>query len=162
MKQSLRFLLTFVVFPFLFFSTSFAQNNTEPSRDSLQVVIATKKFVDVFANLKWDEFISFFSDDATCFFPAYRMQPQRAASKEELAKTFKLLFENARKQKTEPPYLTIEPKEIKIQMTGEVAIVTFHLNSASNFGRRTIVFKKQNENWLIIHMHASTLDIVNN
>lgn len=124
--------------------------------DSSRVAATVDDFVDAFRNLEWEKFISFFADDATCFFPAYRMQPQRADNKEELGKTFKILFESARKQKTEPPYLVIEPKNIKIQMAGDVAIVTFHLNT---LGRRTIVFKKQKEKWLIIHMHASNLEI---
>jgi hypothetical protein len=68
---------------------------------------------------------------------------------------FRAVFEGARKQKSSSPYLSIQPKEMKIQMLGEVGIVTFHLEDPGLFGRRTVVFHKRGGRWLIVHLHAS-------
>jgi hypothetical protein len=71
------------------------------------------------------------------------------------------VFENARKQKTTPPYIDIQPKDLKIQMLGSVAVVSFLLNDPDLLGRRTIVFKKDNSKWKIVHLHASGINTSN-
>ena len=69
---------------------------------------------------------------------------------------FKNVFDNARKQRSSPPYLRIDPEDLEIQMLKkDVAIVTFHLDDPGLFGRRTVVFQKRKGKWLIVHLHAS-------
>ena len=57
-----------------------------------------------------------------------------------------------------PPYLNIQPKELKIQMLGDAAAVaTFHLGRGKTLGMRTLVFQRQQGAWLIAHIHASSI-----
>ena len=55
-----------------------------------------------------------------------------------------------------PPYMTLEPADLMIQVFGDVAVVTFHLEGA-RLGRRTIVMAKQDDAWKIVHLHASNV-----
>jgi hypothetical protein len=44
-----------------------------------------------------------------------------------------------------------------VQMLGSVAVVTFHLGGGDSASQRTLVFQKQKGEWLITHLHASSV-----
>ncbi|GAB2812128.1 hypothetical protein GCM10027043_09550 [Ferruginibacter profundus] len=127
----------------------------ESKADSAAVIKTMNEFVHVFNYLEWEKFMTFFDDAATAFFPPSTKTPARADNKAAIGIIFKKVFENAKGQKTAPPYLDIVPEDLKIQLTGNIAIVTFHLKDPDMLGRRTIVLQKKNDQWLIIHLHAS-------
>ena len=147
--------LIFLFSMFAGFQSS-AQNSTNNIySDSIAVVQKINEFVDAFSNLKWEKFTACFADNATAFFPPSAKFPYRANNKNEIEKIFSAVFANAKKQKHSAPYIIIQPKDVKIQMFNDVAIVTFLLNDVSMLGRRTIVMEKINNDWLIVHLHAS-------
>ncbi len=117
---------------------------------------AVDAFIEAFNNLDWEKFRLGFTDDATVFFP-FPQVPRRANGRAEVEAVFKRFFDAARKQKPSPPYLNIEPKDVKIQRLTDAAIVTFHLEGDDAVGRRTVVFQKQGERWLIAHLSASSV-----
>jgi ketosteroid isomerase-like protein len=95
-----------------------------------------------------------FSDDATVFYP--RRFPQRSNGRAEFEKSFKVVFDQIRGGKTRPPYMDLQPKDMKIQVFGTVAIATFHLDDRIGFlNRRTLVLNKTKAGWKIVHLHAS-------
>lgn len=147
MKQHLYLLLICCTCTF----KSFAQS----SPDSAEVRQTMNAFVDAFSNLKWEKFTTFFADDATAFFPPSAKIPYRANNKQEVLNIFKKVFENAQKQNPAAPHIPIEPLDMMIQLAGTTAIVTFTLKDPNLFGRRTIVLIKDNDRWLILHLHAS-------
>jgi ketosteroid isomerase-like protein len=107
----------------------------------VQVREALAKFVDAFDNLDWETFRLAFDDEATVFYP--RAFPERANGRAEFEKTFKVVFQQIRSGKTTAPYMDIQPKDMKLQMFGDVAIATFHLDDRAGFlNRRTIVLAK--------------------
>ena len=167
MNHTLRHSLFFSLF-IIIFSVSFSvygqvqKHQSDPGSDSIAVVQTIHEFVDAFSILNWQKFTEFFSDDATAFFPPSAKSPFRANNKVEIENIFKRVFENARKQKSAPPYIDIQPNDLKIQIVGEVAIVTFVLNDPDLFGRRTIILRKINDKWFIIHLHASGVIIPKN
>ncbi len=62
-----------------------------------------------------------------------------------------------------PPYIDIQPKDLRIQVFGNTAIATFHLDDRDGAGllnRRTIVLNKTEAGWKIVHLHASEVAIV--
>ena len=125
-----------------------------PDRQDREVREALAKFVTAFDNLEWDAFRGSFADDATVFYP--RAFPDRANGRAEFEKTFKVVFAQIRGNKTMPPYMDIQPRELKIQMLGDVAIATFHLDDRPGFiNRRTIILRKTSGGWKIVHLHAS-------
>ena len=156
------FILFLAVAPLKFSPPSARCQSTAQSRtpaanpDSLAVQRAAEAFIEAFNNLEWERFRRSFSDDATVFFP-FSQVPRRANGRAEVEAVFKLFFDELRKRKPGPPYQNIVPKEIKIQMLGDAAVVTFHLGGDDPVGRRTLVYQKQKGEWLITHLHASSV-----
>jgi ketosteroid isomerase-like protein len=111
-------------------------------------------FIQAFDNLEWNRFCAAFSDDATVFYP--REFPNRANGRQEYEKTFQKVFDRIRAGRTQGPYMDIQPRDLRLQIAGEVAIATFHLDDRPGFlNRRTMVLQKQPSGWKIIHLHAS-------
>jgi ketosteroid isomerase-like protein len=58
--------------------------------------------------------------------------------------------------------MDIQPKDMRIQIFGDIAIATFHLDDRAGFlNRRTVVLHKTGEGWKIVHLHASEVPITN-
>jgi ketosteroid isomerase-like protein len=127
---------------------------TNPPQPQSDVQDALTNFFHAFENLDWETFRLAFSDDATVFYP--RGFPERADGRAEFEKTFKVVFDQIRGSKTQAPYMTIQPREMRVQSFGNVAIATFHLDDRVGFlNRRTIVLNKTKAGWKIVHLHAS-------
>lgn len=125
-----------------------------PVSKEREVREALTKFVDAFENLDWEKFRLSFDDNATVFYP--RAFPERANGRAEFEKNFKAGFEQIRGQKRTPPYLKIEPRDLKIQIYDDMAIVTFHLDDRPGvLNRRTIALHESSAGWRIVHLHAS-------
>ena len=139
---------------YLFPQRTSAQNPVH-TFDSTEVVTTIDDFVSVFSNLEWDKFTTFFAEDATAFFLPSAKFPYRANNKTEIEKVFKAFFDTIKAQKANPPYLTIKPIDLKIQIFSSTAVVTFMLDDLNLLGRRTFILEKQNGKWLIVHLHAS-------
>jgi|SRR5215469_5850822 len=144
---------------FLFVSLSlFAQRKTVSPESEVRDALA--KFVDAFDNLDWESFRSAFDDNATVFYP--RAFPERASGRKEFEKTFNVVFQQIRGAKTSAPYMDIQPKDMRIQIFGDIAIATFHLDDRAGFlNRRTVVLHKTRAGWKIVHLHASEVPITN-
>ncbi|HKD84614.1 MAG TPA: nuclear transport factor 2 family protein [Terriglobales bacterium] len=124
--------------------------------DGLQQALTD--FIRAFDNLDWDRFRASFADDATVFYP--RSFPERADGRAEYEKTFKVFFERIRDGKSSPPYMDIQPKELKIQRLNDVAIVTFQLEDRPGMlNRRTLVWQRTASGWKIVHLHASEVTV---
>jgi ketosteroid isomerase-like protein len=134
-----------------------AKNPSEPvSDDGLQKALTN--FIQAFDNLDWERFRAAFADDATVFYP--RAYPTRVEGRAEYEKIFRLVFEQIRMGKSAPPYMDIQPRDLKIQRFDDVAIVTFHLDDRPRvLNRRTIVLKKTDHGWKIVHLHASEVEL---
>ena len=115
-------------------------------------------FIQAFDNLDWERFRASFADDATVFYP--REFPHRADGRQEFEKTFEKVFDRIRAGRTQGPYMDIQPRDLELQIAGDVAIATFHLDDRPGFlNRRTIVLRKQTLGWKIIPLHASEVSI---
>ena len=134
-------------------SSAWAENPGEKEvRDTLA------KFIVAFDNLDWEQFRSFFADDATVFYP--RAVAERAAGRPALEANFKKVFDGIRGTQSHPPYMHIEPRDLQLQMFGDIAVVTFHLDDRPGMlNRRTIVLQKTASGWKIVHLHASEVAV---
>jgi ketosteroid isomerase-like protein len=134
----------------------FAQ--AKPDNAELQVREALARFVQAFDDLDWETFRSAFDDNATVFYP--RAFPERANGRAEFERTFKTVFEQIRSGKAAAPYMNIQPRQLKLQVFGNVAIATFHLDDKVGFvNRRTVVLNKNETGWKIVHLHASEVSV---
>jgi ketosteroid isomerase-like protein len=131
---------------------------SKSARERQEVRDALASFVVAFDDLDWETFRLAFSDDATVFYP--RAFPERANGRAEFEKTFKVVFDQIRGNKAKSPYMDLQPKDMRIQTFGNVAIATFHLDDRAGFlNRRTIVLNKTDHGWKIVHLHASEVSV---
>src|SRR5262249_40752384 len=85
--------------------------------------LALSRFVRAFDDLDWNKFRLAFDDNATVFYP--RGFPELATGRAEFERTFRTVFEQIRAGRDHAPYMDIQPKHLKIQLFGDVAIATF-------------------------------------
>ena len=69
----------------------------------------------------------------------------------------KQVINSIRESGKQPPFMKLEPKDLKITMLKEAAIVTFHLENGKSLSRRTIVLAKNDDTWKIVHIHPSNV-----
>jgi ketosteroid isomerase-like protein len=151
MIPRLALVLSLLVVPSVCTQAQTASNEVEV-RETLS------RFVRAFDDLDWETFRLAFDDDATVFYP--RAFPERATGRAEFEKTFRTVFAQIRGSQTSAPYMDIQPREMKIQLFGNLAIATFHLDDRPGFvNRRTIVLNRTEHGWKIVHLHASEVSI---
>lgn len=135
----------------------FAQPKPVPGDADVREALA--RFIRAFDDLDWEHFRLAFDDNATVFYP--RAMPQLANGRSEFEKAFKAVFQHIRGSKIAAPYMDIQPKDLRIQLFGDIAITTFHLDDRPGFlNRRTIVLHKTEMGWKIVHLHASEVSVI--
>jgi ketosteroid isomerase-like protein len=131
-----------------------SSTQTQPGLADMEVRAALAKFVHAFDDLDWEGFRLAFDDSATVFYP--RAFPERANGRAEFENNFKMVFQQIRGAKTVTPFMDIRPMDMRIQIFGDIAIATFHLDDRAGFlNRRTIALSKSIASWKIVHLHAS-------
>lgn len=108
-------------------------------------------FLFAFSNLQLSDMLNYFDKDATAFFPI-RHEHQRLCGITEIRKAFSHVIENIRNAGLHQISLVAE--DVDLMVFGEVALVTFHIRD-DELSRRTLVLEKKNEEWQIVHLHAS-------
>ena len=116
------------------------------------------EFISAFDNLEWDKFRNSFTDDATVFYP--RGAANRADGRAQYEAHFRLVFEQIRAGRTSGPYMDLQPRDLRVEIIGNAAIVTFQLDDRPGFvNRRTLVLRKAEGVWKIAHLHASEVAV---
>lgn len=129
----------------------------QPAQNSAaEIEQVMKAFLVPFSNQDVPEFMTFFAADAVVFFPNAGFALTRVEGKADIARTFEKVFTPGRPA---PPggRPLIQPQDLKVQRFDDSAIVTFHLGSNTNRGRRTFVLRRIDSSWRIVHLHASTI-----
>lgn len=114
---------------------------------------AIQAFVSAFNALDRARFDALFAEDVTLFFPSAPFPVRRIEGKEATLLWFGRFFDSLRKRGVSPG---IEPKDLKVQDYGDVAIATFHLGGGETVSRRTVVLRRKQGRWTIAHLHASS------
>ena len=92
---------------------------------------------------------------ATFSFAVLVGHPHRIEGRSAIVAAFQEIFGDFPARMSGPPYLTIDPRDVEVQVERESAVVTFHLGDSPPFSRRTLVFARRGERWSITHLHAS-------
>ena len=124
--------------------------------DEVERVI--KDFLVPFSNRNISEFIEYFADDATAFFPSIAgpagFPTRRVEGRAAIAREFEAAY-----QRVGPAAggrgTIIQPTDLKVQRFNDFAVVTFHLGTEAMRGRRTFVLRQVDARWKIVHLHAS-------
>lgn len=115
-------------------------------------------FLAAFERLEWDKFRSYFAEDACVIHPSPEI-PARICGYAEVEASFQKVFEQIRQSSSGPVFMELRPERLNIQMLGaDAAITSFELSNDQRFGRRTLVWQKQETGaWKIVHLHASSM-----
>jgi ketosteroid isomerase-like protein len=108
-------------------------------------------FLDAFSNLQLNDMLNYFDKDATAFFPI-KHEHKRLNGKKEIREVFSRVLGKIKNAGLSQISLVAE--DVDLMVFGEVALVTFHIRD-DELSRRTLVLEKKNEEWLIVHLHAS-------
>jgi len=124
---------------------------------------ALRDFLGAFENLCLPSFMAAFAEDATVFFPFAKV-PLRANGAQEIEKIFAEVFESRRsREMSGPPYLNLDPADLRIVIDGSLALVSFHLHDSDDdqrtLCRRTLVWMDDGVRWRILHLHASNIAV---
>jgi ketosteroid isomerase-like protein len=131
-----------------------AQPQTGKEEDLAVATVRT--FVRANEQSDLDLIMSTFDEGATLFNPVGD-RPYRLSGKAQIRQAFSEVFS----RRSGP--ITITPRDVSVQMFGEMAIVTAHLREVPpqpirdpiSFARRTFVLRRVGDQWLIVHHHAS-------
>lgn len=134
-------------------SGAIAAPEARPNAHAASPEAAVQAFVAAFNALDRTRFDALFAEDVTLFFPSAPFPVRRVEGKEATLLWFGRFFDSLRKRGAGPG---IEPKDLKLQNYGDVAIATFHLGGGESVSRRTVVLRRQRGRWAIAHLHASS------
>lgn len=130
------------------------------STDSAAVAAVVHQFLQAFSNLDWEAFRATWAAHPSAFFPMDSM-PELANGRPEVEAGFEYVFTRARLALARrPPNLPppmIKPRDLRITVYGDAALVTFMLGAPNGrIGRRTLLLVKEGKEWKIAHLHGST------
>ena len=91
-----------------------------------------------------------FTEDATMFFPM-NAQPLRLNGRSEIAAAFASLFGPSYRGGMPPP------SDLRVQRSGDTAVVTFQTVNPNVTSRRTLVLRREGGRWRIAHLHGSNV-----
>jgi ketosteroid isomerase-like protein len=129
----------------LLFASACASSRTGTAEDAM------RGWMDALNSLNEARVVDAFADDATAFFPT--AQAERVDGKIGIVAVFRAYFE-ANTKKT-----NIVPEDLRVQQSGDFAVVTFNVHNPSATSRRTFVWRRSALGWRILHMHASNTPI---
>ncbi|WP_052471231.1 YybH family protein [Winogradskyella sp. PG-2] len=140
-------------------------NSTQQDIDEEKEVVNTlNKFLRAFENGDFETMEALMTNDAYIF-------PRAIMSNDSLGPIdnvnyrrmngldpqMKQVINSIRESGKQPPFMKLEPKDLKITILKEAAIVTFHLENGKSLSRRTIVLGENNDTWKIVHIHPSNV-----
>jgi ketosteroid isomerase-like protein len=108
-------------------------------------------FLLAFSRLDINGMMACFEDDATSFFPVSH-HIVMLNGKSEIRDAFDKVLSRIRASGQKS--IKLEPEDVKSQIFGDTAIVTFHIRDG-DLSRRTLVLRRKEGRWLIQHLHAS-------
>lgn len=125
-----------------------------PATGEAAVREAMNGFMEALNALDVDRMAGFFADDITAFVPL--AQADRVDGKPAVVEIFRKYVEATRKTTARTH---IVPEDLKVDASGDLAIVTFNVRNEGSVFRRTFVFKSRDGRWLIVHFHASNFQL---
>jgi hypothetical protein len=139
-------------------------DQVRPADEQQEVRAALTRFIQAFENGDLDLMEAAFADNAVTFPLAKMSNEVRSQIRTSdyrrvrgLDPQMRQLIARWREGSTDPPYKTIEPKDLEVQMFTDAALVTFHLENGKSLARRTFVLSKEGGCWKIVHLHASNV-----
>lgn len=115
---------------------------------------AMSGFMDALNALDTDRMSSYFTEDITAFVPLAKAE--YVDGRPAVTAVFRAFVE---KVKPAISALHLVPEDERVEVSGDLAVVTFQIREQAPkiTRRRTFVFRRTQGRWLISHFHASDL-----
>ena len=127
-----------------------------PATEPTTPEAAASSFVEAFKAMDEARFDSFFAPNVTMFFPDGPFPKERVEGREPVLAAFHAFFKRVKDRGRST--LNITPLDQRVDRFGEIAVISFRLDSADAVGRRSLVMRRSGGLWRIEHFHASTID----
>jgi ketosteroid isomerase-like protein len=113
---------------------------------------AMASFMDALNALDVARMDAAFTDDVTAFVPL--AQPDEAVGRAAVTRIFRTFADRTRATTAR---LNLVPEDEQVEASATLAVVTFQIHETSPriTRRRTFVFRRVGDTWLISHFHAS-------
>ena len=163
MKKIETLIIISALFSISIFQTS-CNSTGQDIDDTKEVMAALDNFLRAFENGNFEAMEASMTFDAYIF-PRAIMSNDMTKPIENtnykriqgLDPQMKQVINSIRESGKQPPFMKLEPKDLKITILKEAAIVTFHLENGKSLSRRTIVLSKSDDTWKIVHIHPSNV-----
>jgi len=110
------------------------------------------EFLGALNALEVDRINACLTEDVTAFVPT--VQAQRISGKAAVARVFRDYVDATKKTVT---HTNIVPEGTLVDVSGDIAVVTFSVRNPASVARRTFLFRREGGAWRISHFHASNL-----
>jgi ketosteroid isomerase-like protein len=142
--------LCFALLVCLAAACSTATTPISKSADEAAVRAAMNGSMEALNALDADALAAYFADNITAFVPL--AQADRVEGREAVTKIFRNFMTRT---KATTSRLNIVPEDMEVQVSGNLGVVTFNVREKDVTRRRTFVFVRSGDRWLIRHFHAS-------
>jgi ketosteroid isomerase-like protein len=116
-----------------------------------------RAFVAALNHADVDAVTNLLDPEATAFLPLDSAAAE-VVGRESIRNTFGTFFRDLRQNSLGPEYMHLVPKSVHIQRAGGgVAIVTFDAGAGPVTSRRTLVIRRTQAGWRILHFHGSNI-----
>jgi alkylation response protein AidB-like acyl-CoA dehydrogenase len=123
------------------------------SDDASEILAAANYFLRVFDDLDWDRFVACWSSNPTAFFPG---DDVRLDGRAAVLARFRIMFDQLRPHTTGPPYLRLQPRDLRVDRYGDAGLVTFTLGDTTGPAPlRSLFFVREADGWKLAHVHAT-------
>jgi uncharacterized protein (TIGR02246 family) len=141
-----------VLFALLAAACSTSAPPVSKAADEVAVRAAMNGFMDALNALDADRMSSFFAEDITFFVPL--AQADRVEGREAITRIFRNFVART---KPATARLNIVPEDVEVLVSGDIGVASFNVREKSPevTRRRTFVFVRHGDRWLIRHSHAS-------
>jgi len=120
------------------------------SPDEAAVRAAHEGYMHALNALDVEGMAAYFADDITAFVPL--AQADRVQGKPAVVRIFRNFVDRV---KPATPKLNIVPEDVEVVVSGDLALLSFNVREPAATRRRTTVFARYGDRWLIRHFHAS-------
>ena len=150
----MSFFRRFVSVALVVFAVGCASVSSRPPASATEPAVraAMASFINALNALDVDRMDAAFTDDITAFVPT--AQADLAVGRAAVTKIFSTFADRSR---TTAPRLNLAPEDERVIASSTLAVVTFQIHDTASplTRRRTFVFRREGDRWLISHFHAS-------
>jgi ketosteroid isomerase-like protein len=128
------------------------------SDDTNEIQVAAEYFLHALDNLDWERFVACWSSDPSAFYPD---DETRVDGRAAVLTRFRTMFDQIPLRASGPPYLHLNPRNLRINRYGDAGLVTFMLlDKPGPTPLRSLLFVREAGAWKLAHLHATNRVLV--